>query len=76
MATIGIINRAVLARCVGLDYVQHGGAPPRVTTRFERGMGSERAPYSGQDLAEKNRQPGEDEAQVVANGGEDGMFGP
>jgi hypothetical protein len=39
-------------------------------------MGSERAPYSGQDLAEKNRQPGEDEAQVVANGGEDGMFGP
>lgn len=36
-------------------------------------MGSECAPYRFQNQAQKNRQPREDEVEVVAHSGEDGV---
>jgi hypothetical protein len=44
-------------------------------SRLERRTDNERAVQRGDDQAQKHPQPSEDEAQVVADGGEDGVGG-
>jgi hypothetical protein len=46
-----------------------------LTNRTERGLDCERSRYGEQDQAQQNPQPGEDEAEVVADGGEHGVGG-
>ena len=44
-------------------------------SRFDRGVGGEDCDYGGQDEAQEKPQPGEDAAEVVADGGEDDVGG-
>jgi hypothetical protein len=46
-----------------------------LTSRIERRSDNEGSQYRDQDLAQKNPEPSEDAAEVVSDGGEDGVCG-